>query len=231
MTAKPIRPPETAAEFDVWADNGRGESMARGHLHATKAAIEPWALGLQHTVLDVGCGQGWAVRLMLGRGAGTGIGVDLSPAMVTRATTKSEGLPATFHVASADALPLEDASISHILNVESLYYYPDPAAAIQEWARVAKPGAQLAIMVDLYAENPASHTWIEALEIGVHLLSTQGIIDMLAQAGWTEIETEQVVDPSPLQPEAGFEPSKFWPTYSMYLAHRATGSLVVRAQR
>ena len=38
-----------------------------------------------------------------------------------------------FQTASADALPWSDASVSHILNIESIYYCPIPAAPAEAW--------------------------------------------------------------------------------------------------
>ena len=76
-------------EFDQWADAGRAESMADGHGGVTRAALDRWNLNPSHTVLDVGCGNGWAVREMLRRGAGKGIGVDLSPKMVALAQAQT----------------------------------------------------------------------------------------------------------------------------------------------
>jgi SAM-dependent methyltransferase len=221
-----------ASEFDQWADAGRAESMADGHGGVTRAALDRWSLKPEHTVLDVGCGNGWAVRELLHRGAGKGLGVDISPRMIALARTETEGDSRyEFEVASADALPFADASVTHILNVESLYYYPNPAAAVAEWARVTKPGGRIAILVDLYLENPATHVWIDALDIDVHLLSAPQLKTMLEEAGWSDVWTEQVLDPRPLTPESEFTLSKYWPNYELYVSHRETGALVVHATR
>ncbi len=221
-----------AAEFDQWADAGRAESMADGHGGVTRAALDRWSLNAGHTVLDVGCGNGWAVRELLNRGAGRGLGVDISPRMVALAREEAAEDPRyAFEVASADALPFDDESVTHILNIESLYYYPDPAAAVAEWARVTRPGGRIAILVDLYMENPATHVWIDALDIDVHLLSAPQLKAMLEEAGWKDVWTEQVLDPRPLTPESDFTLSKYWPSYDLYVSHRETGALVVHATR
>jgi SAM-dependent methyltransferase len=221
-----------AIEFDQWADAGRAESMADGHGGVTRAAMDRWDLTADDVVLDVGCGNGWAVQELIRRGAGTGWGVDISPKMVDLARSATQGDSRfAFDVSAADRLPFEDASVSHILNIESIYYYPDPAAAVTEWARITKPGGKLAILVDLYEENPATHVWIDALDIDVHLLSAAGLKAMLEEAGWTDVWTEQVLDPRPLTPESEFTLSKYWPRYELYVSHRETGALVVHATR
>lgn len=228
------RPDEAAAatEFDQWANAGRAESMADGHRGVTEAAIAGWTLGAGDAVLDVGCGNGWAVRELVHRGAGQGYGVDIAPRMIDLARGYSQGdARFEFEVAPAERLPFGDAHMSHVLNIESLYYYPDPGEALVEWARVTRPGGHLAIVVDLYEESPATHTWIDALDVDVHLLSAPSICAMARAAGWSNVRSEQVLDPRPIQPESEFTISKYWPSYKMYLDYRRTGALVVHAVR
>jgi len=221
-----------ADEFDTWATSGRAESMADGHHGVTMAAIRNWVIQTGATALDVGCGNGWAVRELVERGASRGLGVDIAPKMIVRAQQAIQGDPRfQFHVAAAERLPFGDGTVDYLLNVESLYYYPEPARALAEWARVTAPGGQLAIVVDLYEENPATHTWIDALDIDVHLLSAPQIVTMAEHAGWRNVRWEQVLDPRPIAAEENFEISKYWPSYAMYLDYRKTGALVVHATR
>ena len=91
--------------------------------------------------------------------------------------------------------------------------------------------AKLAIVVDLYLENPATHAWIDALDIDVHLLSAPQIVAMSERAGWRNVHWEQVVDPRPITPERDFQVGPYWPSYSMYLEYRKTGALVVHGTR
>ena len=229
----PTPDPKAAAnEFDNWAVAGRAESMAVGHRGVTEAAIRNWKLLSTSTVLDVGCGNGWAVRELVARGAGRGFGVDISPRMIEKAQQATTGdARFGFHVSAAENLPLENGTISHLLNVESLYYYPSPKEALVEWARVTAADGVLAIVVDLYEENPATHTWIDALDIDVHLLSAPQIMSMAKDAGWRQVSSEQVLDPRPITPQKDFTISKYWPSYEMYLDYRQTGALVVHARR
>jgi ubiquinone/menaquinone biosynthesis C-methylase UbiE len=224
---------KAAAEFDRWAEAGRDVSMARGHRPQTEAAVADWVMGPDAVVLDVGCGNGWAVRMLAAAGASRGIGIDASPGMIANAKAASVGdQQLEFHVSPGDALPVPDGSVSHVLSVESLYYYPDPAAALREWARVARPGAQLAIVIDLYRENPGTHTWIDALAVDVHLFGADELAALAEAAGWRSVRWRQVpLDHEPLPARADFEPSRYWPSWEMLKAYREAGSLVLTGAR
>lgn len=236
MSSKPTPDVSRAArEFDTWARNGRDLSMARGHRHGTATIVEGWELDADSVVLDVGCGNGWALRWALELGAGAAVGVDASPEMVARARELTEaagGEPRLrFERALADDLPLEDGAVSHVLNVESLYYYPDPAAALAEWARVTRPGGHLGIMADLYAEHPLCEAWVAALDIGVHVLSEADFVRLCEAAGWRELRTWRVPDPRPPKAREDFEADEWTPSWQHYLAAREAGSLVVVGRR
>jgi SAM-dependent methyltransferase len=228
------RPDENkaATEFDQWALAGRAESMAQGHKGALFQAIAEWGFTAEHRGLDVGCGNGWVCREMVARGAGSALGVDISPKMIERARQAVSGDERfQFQVASATELPAESGSIHRCISVEALYYVPDPQEALNEWARVCAQGAQLAIVIDLFLENPATHGWIDALKVDAHLLSAEGLVEGVKKAGFAQAHWRTVQDPRPIKAESEFEASEYWPSYAMYRAYRECGSLVIEAVR
>ena len=95
-----------------------------------------------------------------------GLGVDISTKMVELPVRPPRAM-LHFQTASADALPRADASVSHILNIESIYH-TDPEAALYEGAggRRARDSQWCGSL-----RNPATHVWIDVLDIAVHLLS------------------------------------------------------------
>lgn len=224
-------PTAAAATFDAWAAAGRDADMARGHRRTTRPIVEGWALTSDDFVLDVGCGNGWALRWCRERGAGGGLGLDVSPGMVARARGLTDDPALRFAVGTAAALPLADGTASHVLSVEALYYTPDPAAALREWARVTRPGGHLGIMVDLYAEAPLAAAWVEALDVAVHVLSTAQLVAMCEAAGFTDVHAVQVPDPRPPKDPAEFTPDEWEPSHALHVAARRAGSLLITARR
>lgn len=229
-----IRPDEKKAanEFDIWAQNGRAESMAEGHRNAFLQAIQDWSFSPDHHVADIGCGNGWVCREMMSRGAGKALGVDISPKMIERARNISkEDDRLRFEVSSASELPTPTASIHRMTSVEALYYVPDPQEALVEWGRVCAPGGRLAIVIDLFKENVATHAWLDALDVEAHLLGADELVVMLEKAGFSSVSWRLVQDSRPIKSESEFTSSRYWPSYEMYRSYRETGSLIVEGIR
>lgn len=103
-----------------------------------RLALDRLDLRAGESVLEVGFGGGALLRMMLRRGAEVS-GVDLSPEMVERARGFDVRL------APAERLPFEAAGFDKAVSVNSLYFWPDLAAALGELARVLRPGGRLVL--------------------------------------------------------------------------------------
>ncbi len=109
-------------------------------------------------VLDVGCGPGHlAIRLARrGRGAGqVGLGVtgvDLDPAMISRAVANAERAFAAddpsgpaFVVGDVAELPFADGSFDLVVSTFSLHHWSDAAAGFAELYRILRPAGRAMI--------------------------------------------------------------------------------------
>ncbi len=213
-------------EFNEWARAGRGESMERGHRPVGEQAIERMAVPEDARVLDLGCGSGWASRLLAGRASeGSVVGVDISDEMIELARNTSAAFPnAEFQVAGAGQLPFADGTFTQAFSMESLYYYDDMAAALREIARVLVPGGLFIAVMDLYFENKPSHQWIDQLKVPVHLLSISQYRDLFREAGFSQVQDERLQDPTPVP--ADYTSGSF-KSRDDYLEYRASGSLMI----
>jgi demethylmenaquinone methyltransferase/2-methoxy-6-polyprenyl-1,4-benzoquinol methylase len=97
----------------------------------------------QETVLDVATGTGAVARELLERNSCAVVGLDQSPEMLAEARRR---LPATVTLVEgrAEELPFPDASFDGLTFTYLLRYVEDPAATLQELARVLRPGAPIA---------------------------------------------------------------------------------------
>jgi len=213
-------------EFNEWARAGRGESMERGHRPVGEQAIERMSVLKDARVLDLGCGSGWATRLLAARASeGSVVGVDISDEMIELARKTSTGFPnLEFQVAGSDRLPFTDRTFTHAFSMESLYYYKDVPAALSEVARVMAPGGLFVAVMDLYYENRPSHQWIDQLKVPVHLLGTSDYHSLFRGAGFTNVKDERLSDPTPVPEDYT---SGSFKSREDFLEYRAAGSLMM----
>ena len=216
-------------EFNDWARAGRGEGMEKGHRPVGEQAIRQMYLTAESRVLDVGCGSGWATRLIAQTAMnGQAIGIDISDEMVDLAKASSTAFPnVDFEVASAEALPFPDGAFTHVFSMESLYYYSNLTTALNEIYRVLADGGRFVTVVDLYLENEPSHQWIPTLKVPVQLLGVADYRSLLANAGFVNVKDERLYDPTPV-PDKYFGGS--FSSREDYLKYKENGSLMLVAE-
>ncbi|HKV41399.1 MAG TPA: class I SAM-dependent methyltransferase [Blastocatellia bacterium] len=188
-------------EFNRWANAGRGEGMIEGHIDVTEQIVEAMGLKPRHRALDLGCGIGWATRMMAAHvSQGMAIGIDISDEMIHIARRDPANSPNVFFFnATATALPFDRGHFNRLLSIESLYYYPDIPAALAEVYRVMADGGKVFFMVNLYSENDGSHQWVEKLAVPVSMLSELEYKTLFEASGFRNVTTRRVLDRRPLE--------------------------------
>jgi len=202
---KPISPDERLqGEFNRWAEQGRGEEMERHHLDITEKTIRLMDLRAGERVLDLGCGAGWATRLLARlvadgpSGFGQVVGVDVSDEMIRRARQASKDFENIMFVwGSAQQIPWEENYFDKVLSVESFYYYADQDRALAELFRVMAPRGRLFILINLYKDNPYSLRWVDELAVPVHARSEEEYVQLLKRHAFENVEARRVPDDTP----------------------------------
>ncbi|HMG72075.1 MAG TPA: class I SAM-dependent methyltransferase [Pyrinomonadaceae bacterium] len=216
-------------EFNEWARAGKGEGMEKGHGPVGKQAIQLMRVPADARALDVGCGSGWATRLLAEYAVnGQVTGIDISDEMIRVARESSNAFPnADFEVASAEHLPFTDNEFTHAFSMESLYYYSDILKALTEIHRVLRPGGLFVAVVDLYWENEATHRWIDDLKVPVELLSVDDYRGLFMDAGFVNIRDQRLFDPTPIPDNYTGSSFKSREEYEEY---KRAGSLMVSGE-
>ena len=194
-------------EFNQWAEQGRGEEMEHHHISITQQTLALMDLKPGERLLDLGCGAGWATRLMAqsvagGERPGQVIGLDVSDEMIRRARATSKDQDnVIFVVGSAQQIPWDENFFDKVLSVESFYYYVDQERALAELFRVMAPLAELFILINLYRDNAYSLRWVDELKVPVQVRSEPEYVDLLKAHTFEDVRALRVPDLTPTPEE------------------------------
>jgi len=222
-------------EFNRWAEEGEGEKMERHHLDITEKTIRRMNLHPGERVLDLGCGSGWATRLLARlvadgpEGFGQVVGIDVSDGMIRRARAASKDFENILYVwGSAQQIPWEENFFDKVLSVESFYYYSDQDRALTELFRVMAPRGRLFILINLYRDNPYSLQWVDKLKVPVHVRSMAEYNDLLKKHAFEKVEAIQIPDDTPTPDDYQ---TKSFRSLDDLRAFKRTGALLLMASK
>src|ERR1700684_3373223 len=191
-------------EFNRWAAAGEGAKMESHHFDITAKTIRRMHLRPGERVLDLGCGSGWATRLLarlVGEGPdgfGQVVGLDVSDEMIREARAASKDFDNVLYVwGSAQQIPWEENFFDKVLSVESFYYYQDQERALAELFRVMAPHGRLFILITLYKDNPYSLQWVPKLKVPVHVRSAAEYVELLKRHAFENVEYALIPDDTP----------------------------------
>jgi len=179
--------PDDLAPVDEFHIGGRA---------ASEQVLARLALNKDHHVLDIGCGIGGTARYMAQAYGCRVSGIDLTPEFIEAAITLSKrtGIAdkVAFQVASALALPFDDASFDAAITFHVAMNIKDRPALYREAARVLKPGALLCVYDVMRGATGAVRyptPWAETAETS-HLITPDETQKLLEQAGFSVQDME-----------------------------------------
>ena len=130
-----------------WVQAILGDSFHPGGAELTKRLINSLSIRKGDYVLDVACGMGTTTFLVDDQFEAYVTGVDFSEYNIERArgiALHKEAM-VEFKVGDAQALPVEDSTIDHLICECAVSTFVDQPAAIKDFYRVLKSGGKLAI--------------------------------------------------------------------------------------
>jgi ubiquinone/menaquinone biosynthesis C-methylase UbiE len=146
-------------------------------------------------ILEVGFGGGALLAAILAVRPAKVIGIDVSEEMVARGRRRFRREiaedRAQLSAGSVDSLPLGDASVDKACSLNSLYFWPDAAAAMRELARVVRPGGALI----LGFEAPETlRAWPGHIH-GFVVYEPADLVRLAVQAGFGNAEVHEGLEP------------------------------------
>ena len=179
--------------FGEWAEKGKDIGMEKGHALAVEDMIsfateERLNLKRNFSFLDLGCGNGWVVRMLENNQLCVrSVGIDGAKQMIEKAsedTSKSE-----FLLENIDTYISPD-KFDLIHSMEVLYYLENPALTVKKIADSwLNEGGRLIAGVDLYYENQESHSWEDRVGTKMMMLKEAEWIEIFSSAGLKEVKS------------------------------------------
>ncbi|WP_405136607.1 methyltransferase domain-containing protein [Nocardia sp. NBC_01388] len=206
-----------AAEIEIPATQGFGQQLMRTRFYAgiyqlgrplgmrvasalqapgrdADRARTAAALRLQpgQTIFDIACGPGnftGTYGQVVGPD-GLAIGLDASHPMLTRAVADNSGPAVAYLSGDAENLPFRDGVADAVSCLAALYLINEPFRAIEEMARVLKPGGRIVLLTSLAPGGRRDRLHVTAIEklSTMRMFGRDEITDFLRALGFGEIE-------------------------------------------
>ena len=206
-------------EGDVWTEQADRYDRAGRRISERFRALVP--IGRADDVLDVGCGTGQLTRHAAHKAAdGTVLGVDLSRRMLELARSRSEADGLTnvdFAQADAQVHAFEPASRDLAISSFCAMFFGDPVAALANVGTALRPGGRLALATWRGLDE---NVWLVTLRTALAagrdlpvppargpspfgLSEPDHIRDVLAAAGYRDVELTPIDEPMEIGKDAG----------------------------
>ena len=179
--------------FGEWAEKGKDIGMEKGHALAVEDMIsfatqERTNLKRNFSFLDLGCGNGWVVRMLENNQLCVrSVGIDGAKQMIEKASEDTSN--SEFLLENIDTYISPD-KFDLIHSMEVLYYLENPALTVKKIADSwLNEGGRLIAGVDLYYENQESHSWEDRVGTKMMMLKEAEWMEIFSSAGLREVES------------------------------------------
>lgn len=167
--------------------------MEREHKKAVRTFLTKANMKGSFTFLDVGCGNGWVVRMIAGLDECTSsMGIDVSKMMIKNARAKTESRKEAYLVADIEEWNTRK-KFDRVFSMETIYYARSPERFVEKIFNLLNPGGLFFCGMDFYSDNRATSNWPEKMNLRMHLLSRMEWRKMFEDAGF-QVRTILVKD-------------------------------------
>jgi SAM-dependent methyltransferase len=179
--------------FDEWAKIGRDDLMEKEHANSVVKCINSIQFKKNFSFLDIGCGNGWVVRMVAAKkNSRQVIGIDKSAGMIKKAKELASTSNQIFIKTDLNAWRAQK-KFDYIFSMESLYYVDSLEKALKKIHGLLNEDGVFYCGTDFYKDNKATAIWKEKMNLKMHLLSIKEWIKAFEDAGFI-VRTRQIKD-------------------------------------
>lgn len=162
-----------------------GEKMVRQHQPETLWTIKLLRLMKDENILELGCGAGFAMKLLLGEPAiSQVVGLDISQSILKSAGFRNRNDinkgRARFVQGNVNQLPFPDEYFTKVFSIQSVYFWDNLSQSISEIYRVLKPEGSVVITL---SDGKGGKVWD-----GIKNMIENQIVPIMKQCGFENIE-------------------------------------------
>lgn len=193
--------------------------------------IEQIGIAQEERILDLGCRDGWACRLLSRLSPeGAIVGVDLSDEMINLARRKSADADNILYtLGSAEEIPWAEDYFTHVLSIESAYYWHSPERASREIFRVTAWGGQVHLLMSFYGENPHTRHWAESAGERLHRKTADEWKELFELQGFRNVQMRRISEEEPIAGD--FQPGELWRSREEKEQFHRIGALLLSAMK
>lgn len=224
---------QIASLFDDWATTGKADGLEESHGDVARQVLAQIEIRAGMQSLDLGCGTGWATRILAAAAPGAGaVGIDVSPAMIRRAEDLHDLTSrARYEVGTFEELGFPDGRFDRVFSMEALYYAVNLDASLAEMLRVLKPGGTADVVIDRFRESIHTEDWSEKIGLEMNFSSQAEWAAAFKRTGFKEVRTSRVIDSRGPGNEADFTPGAHFPDFATLVELHEAGSLWIHAEK
>ena len=162
-----------------------GEKMVKQHVIETQWTIKLLNIKKDETILELGCGAGYAMKLLLEQPAVSHVvGLDLSKSILRSATIRNRNEinigRARLVLGNVNELDFQEGYFTNIYSVHSLYFWDNLPKTISDIYRILKPQGTLVITL--------SHGKNGEISTGIKDMIEKQVIPIMEQNQFKNIE-------------------------------------------
>lgn len=178
--------------FDHWALSGKADQIEAGHTFSVSEMLKQVTIK-NFSFLDVGCGNGWAVRKIIEswKGCKHAYGIDVSSEMIKLANKRKENDKEHYVCADFSNWDYEE-KFDIVLSMEALYYMKPIKNVLNRLFDILKDDGLLLVGMDFYKENKVSKQWPELIGLDMQLESIKEWKNLLCKTGFKNIHITQI---------------------------------------